>query len=81
MKEKKPVFYHSESAPAAERCVDKNGLCAPKVPSRNGRTFSALRDRDGQLILFEAEWNRVFYASAPIGCRGFFYGGNYDKSD
>ena len=34
-----------------------------------------------KFVLSEAEWNRVFYASAPIGCRGFFYGGNYVKSD
>ena len=35
MKKKKPNFYHTESAPAAARCVDKNGLCAFEISLRN----------------------------------------------
>ena len=82
MKEKKPLLRYSEIAPTAERCVDGDGLCTPEVPSVNGRTFYRVKIlKMGKVILSEAEWNRVFMPLHPCGCRGFFYGGNYERFD
>lgn len=48
------------------RRVGGDGLCALKVPSSNGRTFFRVKGIEMDIgIMSEAEWNRVFYASAP----------------
>ena len=58
------------------RCVDGVGLCTPEVPSGNGRTFLALRGKRWENFS-QAEWNRVFYASAPMGAEVFLFAMRY----
>ena len=63
------------------RRVGGDGLCALKVPSSNGRTFFRVKGIEMDIgIMSEAEWNRVFYASAPteVGAEVFY--GDYMRN-
>ena len=46
MMEKKPRFVTQRARPRAVRCVDKFGLCALEVPSRNGRTLFRVMEKE-----------------------------------